>query len=165
MLHRRGPASSSASRAWARAHSPSPPPLSLSSCRHRPHHLFASTLCHAPQHQANRRGLWRQCETPSPPSPPSRPSTPSPPTPTPPSSAAAAPRPTARAAGADSGRADATGLGDPGDSKNCKDFASYGEAKAWFDKYYPTYGDVAKLDGNGDGRPCESLLPKSGERQ
>ena len=29
MLHRRAPASSSASRAWARAHSPSPPPLSL----------------------------------------------------------------------------------------------------------------------------------------
>ena len=55
-------------------------------------------------------------------------------------------------------------LPNPGDSKNCKDFASYGEAKAWFDKYYPVYGDVAKLDGNGDGRPCESLLPKSGGR-
>ena len=78
---------------------------------------------------------------------------------------AAAPRPTARAAGADSGRTDAAGLGSPGDSKNCKDFASYGEAKAWFDKYYPVYGDVAKLDGNGDGRPCESLLPRSGGRQ
>lgn len=115
--------------------------------------------------KANRRGLWRQCETPAPPSPPSRPSTPSPPPPTPQSSAAAAPRPTARATGADSGRVDATGLGNPGDSKNCKDFASYGEAKAWFDKYYPMYGDVAKLDGNGDGRPCESLLPKSGGRQ
>ena len=61
-------------------------------------------------------------------------------------------------------RADATVLLNPGDSKNCKDFASYGEAKAWFDKYYPMYGDVAKLDGNGDGRPCESLLPKSGGR-
>ena len=54
---------------------------------------------------------------------------------------------------------DAAGLGNPGDSKNCKDFASYGEAKAWFDQY-PMYGDVAKLDGNGDGRPCESLLPR-----
>jgi len=46
----------------------------------------------------------------------------------------------------------------PGDSKNCKDFASYQEAKAWFDTYFPLYGDVAKLDGDGDGQPCEGLL-------
>jgi hypothetical protein len=45
----------------------------------------------------------------------------------------------------------------PGDTKNCSDFATYAEAKAWFDTYFPFYGDVAKLDGNGDGRPCESL--------
>ena len=140
-----------------------------SSCLHRPtiplslSLRITSTLCRAP-HQANRRGLWGQCETPSPPSPPSRPSTPSPPPPPPPASAKAAPQPAARAADADSRRADATVLPNPGDSKNCKDFASYGEAKAWFDKYYPMYGDVAKLDGNGDGRPCESLLPKSGGR-
>ena len=51
----------------------------------------------------------------------------------------------------------------PGNSKNCKEFASYTEAKAWFDKYYPAFGDVAQLDGNDDGRPCESLLPKPGE--
>ena len=37
------------------------------------------------------------------------------------------------------------------------DFATYQEAKSWFDYYYPYYGDVAKLDGDGDGRPCVSL--------
>jgi len=50
--------------------------------------------------------------------------------------------------------------GNPGDVKNCKDFNTYGEAKAWFDTYFPLYGDVAKLDGDGDGKPCESLLKK-----
>ena len=40
------------------------------------------------------------------------------------------------------------------------DFATYQEAKSWFDYYYyyyPYYGDVTKLDGDGDGRPCVSL--------
>ena len=45
----------------------------------------------------------------------------------------------------------------PGDSKNCGDFANYAEAKAWFDQYYPYYGDVARLDKDGDLIPCESL--------
>lgn len=45
----------------------------------------------------------------------------------------------------------------PGDSKNCGDFATYAEAKAWFDTYFPFYGDIAKLDADGDGEPCESL--------
>lgn len=48
-------------------------------------------------------------------------------------------------------------LENPGDTKNCKDFASYKEAKAWFDKYYDEYGDVAKLDKNNNLIPCESL--------
>ena len=61
---------------------------------------------------------------------------------------------------ANSGRTDATRLVNPGDSKNWKDFASYSEA--WSDEKSPRNGDVAKLDGNGDGRPCESLLPRSG---
>eukprot|EP00441_Pelagodinium_beii_P043835 CAMPEP_0197640174 /NCGR_PEP_ID=MMETSP1338-20131121/14554_1 /TAXON_ID=43686 ORGANISM="Pelagodinium beii, Strain RCC1491" /NCGR_SAMPLE_ID=MMETSP1338 /ASSEMBLY_ACC=CAM_ASM_000754 /LENGTH=88 /DNA_ID=CAMNT_0043212995 /DNA_START=61 /DNA_END=324 /DNA_ORIENTATION=+ len=43
----------------------------------------------------------------------------------------------------------------PGNTKNCKDFATYEEAKAWYDKYKPFYGDIAKLDGDGDGKPCE----------
>ena len=46
--------------------------------------------------------------------------------------------------------------------KNCADFASYAEAKAWFDRYYPQFGDVAKLDGNGDGIPCEKLMARDG---
>jgi hypothetical protein len=45
----------------------------------------------------------------------------------------------------------------PGDSKNCGDFSTYAQAKAWFDTYYPYYGDVARLDGNNDLIPCESL--------
>jgi hypothetical protein len=45
----------------------------------------------------------------------------------------------------------------PGDTKNCTDFATYQEAKAWFDTYYPYYGDVAKLDQDGDLKPCETL--------
>jgi len=46
---------------------------------------------------------------------------------------------------------------DPGDSKNCDDFATYQDAKDWFDYYFPYYGDVANLDGSdNDGLPCES---------
>ena len=45
----------------------------------------------------------------------------------------------------------------PGDIKNCSDFATYAEAKAFFDTYFPYYGDIAKLDQNNDGIPCESL--------
>jgi transposase InsO family protein len=35
--------------------------------------------------------------------------------------------------------------------------STYAEAKAWFDTYYPYYGDVARLDADGDLEPCESL--------
>ncbi len=45
----------------------------------------------------------------------------------------------------------------PGDAKNCSDFATWSEAQAWFDTYYPYYGDVAKLDQNNDLIACESL--------
>ena len=45
----------------------------------------------------------------------------------------------------------------PGDTKNCNDFETYSEAKTWFDRYFPLYGDVARLDGDNDGEPCESL--------
>jgi hypothetical protein len=47
--------------------------------------------------------------------------------------------------------------GNPGDTKNCSDFATYAAAKAWFDTYFPYYGDIANLDGDGNGIPCESL--------
>jgi putative cell wall-binding protein len=46
--------------------------------------------------------------------------------------------------------------GNPGDSKNCTDFATQVEAQAWFDTYFPLYGDVADLDADGDGVACES---------
>ncbi|MFC7489439.1 MULTISPECIES: HNH endonuclease family protein [unclassified Knoellia] len=45
----------------------------------------------------------------------------------------------------------------PGDTKNCGDFATWTAANNWFWTYYPHYGDVAQLDGNDDGVPCESL--------
>lgn len=45
----------------------------------------------------------------------------------------------------------------PGDSKNCSDFPNYAAAKAWFDTYYPYYGDVARLDFDNNLIPCESL--------
>ena len=48
-------------------------------------------------------------------------------------------------------------INNPGDSKNCGDFADYAEAKAWFDTYYEYYGDVANLDSDDDLEPCESL--------
>ena len=50
-----------------------------------------------------------------------------------------------------------TTIPDPGDAKNCGDFADYAEAKAWFDTYYEYYGDVANLDSDDDLIPCESL--------
>jgi hypothetical protein len=45
----------------------------------------------------------------------------------------------------------------PGNTKNCSDFATYQEAKEWFDTYYGYYGDVSGLDGDNDQEPCESL--------
>ena len=45
----------------------------------------------------------------------------------------------------------------PGDVVNCSDFATYAQAKAYFDRYYPYYGDVAHLDADHDGIPCETL--------
>ena len=45
----------------------------------------------------------------------------------------------------------------PGNTKNCSDFSTYSAAKTWFDIYFPYYGDVAGLDGDNDGEPCESL--------
>lgn len=45
----------------------------------------------------------------------------------------------------------------PGDSKNCSDFRTRAEAQAWFNYYYPHYGDIAKLDGDNDLIACESL--------
>jgi hypothetical protein len=39
--------------------------------------------------------------------------------------------------------------------RNCSDFATPAAAQSWFDRYYPAYGDVAFLDGDGDRIACE----------
>lgn len=41
---------------------------------------------------------------------------------------------------------------------DCKDFSTQAQAQAWYNYYYPYYGDIARLDGaDNDGRVCESL--------
>ncbi len=52
----------------------------------------------------------------------------------------------------------ATDLPNPGNSKDCSDFATQAEAQEWFDTYFALYGDVAKIDTNNNGVACE-LLP------
>ena len=59
--------------------------------------------------------------------------------------------------GAETAQPDGDVPANPGDSRNCTDFASWREAQDWFEYYFPHYGDVARLDGNGDGIACESL--------
>ncbi|MEC7457572.1 MAG: DUF1524 domain-containing protein, partial [Actinomycetota bacterium] len=48
-------------------------------------------------------------------------------------------------------------LENPGDVMNCGDFATQAEAQAWFNRYFSSFGDVARLDGDQDGEACESL--------
>lgn len=45
----------------------------------------------------------------------------------------------------------------PGNTKNCSDFSTQAEAQEWFDTYFPFYGDVARLDTNGNDTACEFL--------
>ncbi len=45
----------------------------------------------------------------------------------------------------------------PGDTKGCSDFESYEDALQWYETYQSYYGDVAKLDRDGDGVPCPGL--------
>ena len=45
----------------------------------------------------------------------------------------------------------------PGDARDCSDFATQAEAQAWFDLYYPLYADAAPLDYDNDGVVCETL--------
>jgi hypothetical protein len=41
---------------------------------------------------------------------------------------------------------------------DCSDFRTQAAAQAWYNRYYPYYGDIARLDGSdNDGRVCESL--------
>jgi len=50
-----------------------------------------------------------------------------------------------------------TELVNPGNTKDCSDFATEAEAQTWFDTYVNQYGDVANLDGDKDGSVCVSL--------
>ncbi|MFW5469527.1 GmrSD restriction endonuclease domain-containing protein [Knoellia sp. CPCC 206435] len=45
----------------------------------------------------------------------------------------------------------------PDDSMNCGDFTSWTAANDWFWYYHLYFGDIAQLDGDNDGIPCESL--------
>jgi endonuclease YncB( thermonuclease family) len=45
----------------------------------------------------------------------------------------------------------------PGDVKGCSDFKTYEDALQWYEKYEPFYGDVARLDRDGDKVPCPGL--------
>ena len=45
----------------------------------------------------------------------------------------------------------------PGDTKGCSDFSTYEDSLGYYEKYFPFYGDVARLDRDGDGVPCPGL--------
>jgi endonuclease YncB( thermonuclease family) len=45
----------------------------------------------------------------------------------------------------------------PGDTKGCSDFETYEDALRYYEYYYSWYGDVARLDRDGDGIPCPGL--------
>jgi len=50
-----------------------------------------------------------------------------------------------------------TVVSNPGDRKGCSDFATYEDSLRYYERYFPLYGDVAKLDRDGDGVPCPGL--------
>lgn len=43
------------------------------------------------------------------------------------------------------------------DFVGCSDFSTYEDALRWYEQFLPFYGDVAKLDRDGDGVPCPGL--------
>jgi len=45
----------------------------------------------------------------------------------------------------------------PGDRVNCPDFTTWRAAQNYYEKYFPYYGDIAKLDADHDGITCETL--------
>lgn len=55
------------------------------------------------------------------------------------------------------GMSDAGAVENPGDVRDCSDFATSNEANTWFWTYFPEHGDVANLDPDDDTVPCESL--------
>jgi endonuclease YncB( thermonuclease family) len=55
----------------------------------------------------------------------------------------------------DDGSGDESGSSAPVDDRDCSDFDTQEEAQAFFERHQP--GDPHNLDGDGDGRACESL--------
>lgn len=51
-----------------------------------------------------------------------------------------------------------TAPANPGDTVDCTSFATWEQANHWFLTFRPYYGDVGRLDDDGDGVACE-LLP------
>jgi endonuclease YncB( thermonuclease family) len=47
----------------------------------------------------------------------------------------------------------------PGNRRNCADFEYFEEAFSYYDRFYPYYGDVARLDRDIDGRRPLSRTP------
>ena len=45
----------------------------------------------------------------------------------------------------------------PSGTKRCSDFRDFEDAKRWYDAFYVQYGDVNKLDSDGNGVPCDGL--------
>jgi hypothetical protein len=45
----------------------------------------------------------------------------------------------------------------PGDRVHCTDFTTWSASNDYFWRYYPHYGDVARLDQDNDQIPCEGL--------
>lgn len=43
------------------------------------------------------------------------------------------------------------------DYYNCEDFESYDKAKKVYDACFGQYGDIHRIDSDGDGIPCEGL--------
>jgi hypothetical protein len=52
----------------------------------------------------------------------------------------------------------------PGDTVGCSDFETYEDSLRYYERYFPYYGDVARLDRNGDGIPCPKL-PHTNNRE
>ena len=46
--------------------------------------------------------------------------------------------------------------GSPPADMDCPQFSSQVEAQAWFDEYFADFGDIGRLDRDGDGRVCTS---------
>ncbi|RWZ64686.1 hypothetical protein ELQ92_08090 [Labedella populi] len=49
-------------------------------------------------------------------------------------------------------------LGKPGPDVDCTAYNNQGAAQYEYDRWYPTYGDIHRLDHDGDHRACEEYF-------